>query len=252
MGKKPVQLELETLGTSWSFSARRWDLTDPQRNCPLFRKDLSQAVTYHRRNYAHCTKQKHQQGLLQVHTCIANCSCVLYYLPITRSDIYTLHRSLPFLYGKSTRKYVHIAKPTFFQHIFQKIIIGLTETLTMLSIFKSPTLGFLWLHEKNPIAAIKKKKVQIYTGTVKTFFLLIKNPRSCNFLLNMYRQWTAEVWILPCGKGKEQSSQTALSHMAYLDKGKQTLYYEASLTAEVHRKIKDLSRLDYEACTEVT
>lgn len=43
-----------------------------------------------------------------------------------------------------------------------------------------------------------------------------------------------------------------LSHMAYLDKGKKTLYYEARLTAELHRKIKDLSPLDYKACAEVT
>lgn len=40
--------------------------------------------------------------------------------------------------------------------------------------------------------------------------------------------------------------------MAYLDKGKQALYYEASLTAEVHKKIKGLSALNYKACTEVT
>lgn len=40
--------------------------------------------------------------------------------------------------------------------------------------------------------------------------------------------------------------------MAYLDKGKQTLYYEASLTAEIHQKIKDLSLSDYQACTAVT
>lgn len=149
---------VENLGNFCSFSARRWDLTEPQRNCPLFRKDLSQAVTYQGRNYTHCTKQKHRQGLQQMHICIANCSCVPCNTPITRWDSYILHDSLPFPYGKSTLKYVHMAKPTFFQHMFQKTIMNLTEMLTMLSIFlKSPTPGFLWLHEKNPIAAIKKK-----------------------------------------------------------------------------------------------
>lgn len=158
MEEKPTQLGLKTLGTSWCFSARRWDLTEPQRNCPLFRKDLSQAVTYHRRNYTHCSKQKCQHGLQQVHMCIANCSCVLYNILITTRVIYTFHESLPFPYGKSTLKYVHVAKNTFFQHMFQKIIMSLTEMLTMLSVFlKSPAPGFLWLHEKNSSCSYKKK-----------------------------------------------------------------------------------------------
>lgn len=135
---------------------------------------------------------------------------------------------------------------TFFQHMFENILTILTEMVTML--FQSSSPGFLWLHGKIQLQLLKKNKkkkksANLHRDSENTFSTnkkKIKHPCFCNFLLNMYWQGTAEVWTLPCGKGKEQSSQTALSYMAYLDKGKRTLYCETSLTAEVHRKIKSL------------
>lgn len=151
-----MQLASRNSATSCSFSARRWDLTEPRRNC---RKDLSRAVTYHRRNYTRCTKQKHRRGLQQVQGCIANCSCLLYNIPITRSDIYTLPESLPFPYGKSVLKCFRMAKTTFFQHRFQKVILSLTEMLTTLAIFlKSPYPWIPVITWKKSNCSYKKKK----------------------------------------------------------------------------------------------
>lgn len=64
VGEKPMQLGLKTLVTSWSFSAGRWDLTEPQRNWPLFRSVTSCHLL--QRSYMHCTKQKHWPGSQQV------------------------------------------------------------------------------------------------------------------------------------------------------------------------------------------
>ena len=202
-----MQLGLKKLRAFWSFSARRWDLIEPWRNSPLFRKDLSQAVTYHKRNYTHGTKQTQRQGLQRMHMCTANCSCVLYNILTTRWDIYTLHESLPFLYGKSTMKYVHMEKTASFSIRFKKSLWVWLRCSQRFPFFLALlSLDYCDYVKKNPIAAIKK--VKIYIRTAKTFSLLIKNSWSCTFLLNMYRQGTAEVWTLPCGKGEEQSSQT--------------------------------------------